>query len=355
MTTMDLRGPISKIRGRQIVLIDEVWAQLALTHGVTLETPRDPAVDVLLRVPGWPEAVAYDVKVFGSPMAPTTLAQIHSRHRPRSAQSRLLLFVPAATETLLEKAAEHGVSVLRAPKRAGEPIEGMLVSPDGATLRLRADPDPERQPRRRGRIPWGTYAVAFEVLAADARPVRQRELADKFGISQPRVSQILRELHPVATKGPDASEVDRFALAQWLVDEYPRDPRVSTSWMTLVPTNLAVVSVHQHLRVAGVEHAVSGQVAADWLAPWARPQTLWMWTRSAVDMTAAAATPVSPRDATLTVAVADDPYLLASARQVGTHASPVLAPWRVWVDLVHQGHHDAADVLLSALLEGKLR
>lgn len=337
------------------MLIDEVWAQLALIHGIALETPRDPAIDVLLRVPGWPAAVAYDVKVFGSPMAPTTLAKIHSSHRPHSAQSRLLLFVPAATEALMEKAAEHGVSVLRAPKRAGDPVEGILVSPDGATLRLRADLDPERQPRRRGRIPWGTYAVAFEVLTTGAMPTRQREIADKLSISQPRVSQILRDLQPVATTIPMTSEVDRLALARWLVHEYPRDARVSTSWMTLAPTHLAVVGVHQHLRQAGVEHAVSGQVAADWLAPWARPQKLWVWTRSAVDMTDAPATPVSPRDANLTVAVADDPYLLASVRQVGTHEPPVLAPWRVWVDLVHRGHDDAAEALHSALLKGKVR
>lgn len=337
------------------MLIDEVWAQLALSHGIAIETPRDPAIDVLLRVPGWPEAVAYDVKVSSSPMGPTTLAKVHSSHRLHSPQSRLLLFVPAATEALMEKAAEHGVSVLRAPRRAGEPVEGILVSPHGATRRLRADPAPERQPRRRGRIPWGTYAVAFEMLANDAMPTRQRELADKLGISQARVSQILSDLRPVAAKALMSPAVDRPALARWLVNEYPRDARVSTSWLTLAPTHVTVVGVHQHLSQANVEHAVSGQVAADLLAPWARPQKLWVWTRSAVDMTDAPATPVSPRDATLTVAVADDPYLLPSARQVGTHVLPVLAPWRVWVDLVHQEHHDAAEALHSALLNGKVR
>lgn len=337
------------------MLVDEVWRQLATTHGITLDTPRDPAVDVLLRVPGWDQPVPYEVKVFTDPVPPTALAKIHARHRQRAAASRLLLVVPTAPETLLTAAVERGVSVLRGPRRTDDPVEGILLGAGGERARLGGEPDPARGARRRGRTPWATYAVAFGLLSAGAIPGTQRQLAAQFHISQPRVSQILAVLRPVAGPSLSSAQVDRDALAQWLVQQYPRDPRVVTRWMTLDPPIQTVDAVHLHLNRAGIEHAVSGQVAADCLAPWDRPQSLWVWARSALDMTDIPAAHVSSQDATLTVAVADDPYLLASARQLPGHDAPVLAPWRVWVDLVHQGHDAAADVLRQALLKGKVR
>lgn len=336
------------------MLIEEAWSQLALQHGVTTDLPGDLGSDVLVRVPGWPDLL-FDVKVFTAPLTPNSLIRLRERHHP-GAIAQLLVVVPAASENLLSVAESAGVSVLVAPPRSGVPVEGILVGPDGRALRLTPPDAPgNARPRRRGRVPWGTFAVAFELLGMASGRITQQELADRLELSQARVSQILRDLETAAqVRSRDEARLDRRRLARWLADHYPGTPRAATTWLTLDPPASSTLAAHGLLAAKGVQHAVSGQVAADWLAPWERPQTAWIWSSSLADLSDIGATPVEPQEAMLTLAVAQDPYLLRTARR-DKERPPVLAPWRVWVDLHQQGHHDAAGALERALIRGTVR
>src|SRR5450830_215233 len=337
------------------MLITEAWGQLAQEYGILADASGDRAVDLVVRVPGW-TPVPFDVQVFTAPLTPTLLGRAANRQRQAGHHARLLVVVPSATENLIAAAATQGVSVLIAPSDVGVPVAGMLVGPEGLVLRLEPPRDAGGAPQRRrpGRTPWGTYAVAFALIADAAGLSSQRDVAHRVGLTQARVSQVLRDLGAIVALSPDGPRFDPKELGTWLVEHYPRGPRVAATWLTLDAPIPSAVAAHELLESLDVEHAVSGEVAADWLAPWARPLQAWMWSRSLADLTEIGATPVGPREANLTLAVAEDPYLLASARRHGD-GPPTVAPWRVWVDLVHQGHDESAEALMRALLKGSVR
>lgn len=347
------------------MLIADAWSQLAQEHGVLTGAPPESAGDgvqgdVELRVPGWAPA-AYEVKTFLSPLAPSQLHKVMNKHRLRSRdwndqpEPLLLVVVPSATERMLEEAVAAGVSVVVTPRGPNDLVGGVLVGRSGELLHLapRA-PDEAVKSARRGRVPWGTFAVAFELLGGPRAWANQEELAVRVGLSQPRVSQILRRLDARIHTLGGADVVDdavRDRLAGWLVEHYPRQPRLATTWLTLDSPVQAAGQLENYLRSQNIAHVVTGEVAADRLAPWARPSTCWVWTACLADLEPIGATPVNVRDANLTLAVAEDPYVLRNVDESRRTA----APWRVWLDLVHQGRLDSADTLRNALVAGKVR
>jgi hypothetical protein len=61
---------------------------------------------------------------------------------------------------------------------------------------------------------------------------------------------------------------DPRALAAWLVVErYPKEPPLATTWATLEPPVRAAKTASGRLDEIGLRHAVSGAVGADRIAP----------------------------------------------------------------------------------------
>ncbi|GIG26920.1 hypothetical protein Cde04nite_31640 [Cellulomonas denverensis] len=89
-----------------------------------------------------------------------------------------------------------------------------------------------------------------------------------------------------------------------------------------------------------------GPVAADLLAPWESPQHTVVWTDRLVDLTAAGCVPAPADQATVTLAVVDDPRALRGLDRGELH---VAHPWRVWVSLALAGETQAADHLREKL------
>ncbi|NTW42366.1 MAG: hypothetical protein HGA44_21245, partial [Cellulomonadaceae bacterium] len=135
--------------------------------------------------------------------------------------------------------------------------------------------------------------------------------------------------------------------AQWLVERYPR-PRLSSTWLTLEDPVPATQSITRLLSDAHVRYAVTGQVAADVIAPWARPTRTTIWTDRLVDLEGAGCTPVPSVEATVTIAVPDDPQALTLTSE--RHGIVVADPWRVWLTLMQDGDVDAANHLQSKLV-----
>ncbi|GHS88628.1 hypothetical protein AGMMS50218_12930 [Actinomycetota bacterium] len=331
------------------MLISQVWVDLAEQHGVSLTNQADagPGTVVRLTGPRWP-TTAYRTKVFPFPVRPSRLPDLD---RTRTDGLPLLLLVPATSAALLAAAHERGISVLVAPTEEQGGTRGLLIARDGTTLEIGADPAPAPAVRASsGRTPWATYAVAHTLLAASA-PYTQTALADALGVSQPRVSQILSRLAPHVRRGAAGWEaIDRRALADWLAVHYPR-PRLTATWLTLDPVTTAAERLGDS--TAGAKVALTGQVAADQLAPWARPTLLTVLVDRPLDLSGAGLVPAAPSVANVLVQVSDDPYALTGTRP-GRGALPVAAPWRVQVELAQHGDVEAADVLAEALLSGRL-
>ena len=131
--------------------------------------------------------------------------------------------------------------------------------------------------------------------------------------------------------------------------EQPPPGRTATTWLGLDDPAPTATSVAKWLTTQTVSYALSGDVAADLLAPWARPNRALVYVDRALDLTPLGLTPASPDAATLELVVPDDAYVLRDARLL--RADLVVAhPWRVWADTLAGGNIDAADALRTHLL-----
>jgi len=332
-------------------LVAGVWADLATAYGIVADTPGPTAgADVVLSGPNMPRT-AFAVKRFAHPVQPSAVRRLAAEAARASRHDvRLLVIAPAASPEARRVAEESGVSLITAQE--GVPTEGALRTVADVVRLESPRPVPARA-RARGRVPWGTYAVAFALL--DGPAADQSELAARAGIGRPRVSQVLTQLGDLVVHTDDGwAATDARALAGWLAERYPREPLLATTWATLDPPVRAAETVSRRLDEIGVRHAVSGDVAADRIAPWARPATAWLWVAAPANLQPAGLTPAPADAATVTLAISEDPLLLDSACP-SADGMPLLPGWRVWIDLVHQGRDDAADALADALVAGRAR
>jgi len=331
-------------------LVAGVWADLATAYGIVADFPGpDARADVLLSGPNLTRTT-FEIKRFARPVQPSALRRLATAVDSGRPDVRLLVIAPGASPEARRVAEEAGVSLITAPE--GTPAEGFLCTA-ADIVRLESPTPSPAQARARGRVPWGTYAVAFTLLEGPARD--QSELAARAGIGRPRVSQVLTQLGELVVRSDAEWAVsDPRALAAWLVERYPKAPLLATTWATLEPPVRAAETASRRLDEIGVRHAVSGDIAADRIAPWARPATAWIWVAKPADLQPAGLTPAPADAATLTLAVSEDPHLLSSARPAADDM-PLLPGWRVWVDLVHKGRDDAAAALADALTAGRAR
>ncbi|WP_146953372.1 helix-turn-helix transcriptional regulator [Cellulomonas soli] len=348
-------GTISIIRRSPTMLIDDVWVALWRAHDIKAATLAGTSVhgDVVLAGPGF-SATAYEVQTL-SVLHPSRIRRHLSqqkndhRGRPLSRDGADLLVVEAASPAALEVARVERVSVLIAPDRG--PVRGTLIDADDVEHTIDAgDASAEARPgeaRRRGRTPWGTYSLLLEMLR-ETEPRSQTTLAAEVGVTQARASQALNQLSGLVERRARGWTVtSQRDAAQWLVERYPR-PRLSSTWLTLDDPVPATQSIARLLSDARVRYAVTGQVAADVIAPWARPTRTTIWTDRLVDLEDAGCTPVTSVEATVTIAVPDDPRALTSTSE--RHGLVVADSWRVWLTLMQDGDVDAANHLQSKLV-----
>ncbi len=205
--------------------------------------------------------------------------------------------------------------------------------------------------RKRGRPGWGIFSVARALLAVE-QGARQEELAEVAGVSQPRVSQALRELAGLglAMRSPQGWIVtDKAAAIAWWSAHYPGPGGLTSHWYGLDPVVQQAYRIHELLASAGSRPAVSGDVAADLVAPWRTPRHALLYAERGADLSAAGLTPTGAEEGTLTLILPGDRAVWPISR----------APWtigltgygnvaragalQVLYDLTNAGGPDAAD------------
>ena len=224
-----------------------------------------------------------------------------------------LLTVPRGTSAFVEHARSQGWSVAS--------DEGMLDVDLGSRRIVRKPGAGEQLPAlgKTGTVPRAQFSVvrAIAALAAGSGGLvqtTQSNLASVVGASQPTVSRALRRLESAGLVDADRSSVvvgDLSQLVSWWMRNYPGPGGITSYWYGL---NAPVDQARDAIRILGSSHAntdsvaISGEVAADAMAPWQRPQQALVYVHAARPLTDAGLVAVSSAEtATLQVTVPEDP------------------------------------------------
>ncbi|HEX5597270.1 MAG TPA: helix-turn-helix domain-containing protein [Micromonosporaceae bacterium] len=284
-----------------------IWKAL-IDVGVML-LPLD-AVHVELRHEDRRAAVR--LHAFSRPLNPSDITSLVGRY-PQPG----LLVVPSATQEAREVVEQAGWSWVA--EEAGHVVG--LLQIEGERMRVEAGA-PATVARvvelKPGPVPWGTLTVARRLLERPS--ATQRELAEWAGVSQPRVSQILASLaaQRLVQRAANGWQVRDFdQMLRWWLDAYRGPEGISSFWYGLESPReqaQAVVRLLQEraigdrdAEVGATPAVLSGDVAADFIAPWRAPARAVVYARRGVDLTGVGLIPAGEEEATLELIVPRDP------------------------------------------------
>ncbi len=207
---------------------------------------------------------------------------------------------------------------------------------------------------RRGRPAWFAWAVQ-RLLVVELTPLRQSQIGERLGTSQQTVSHAVKSAGELlANDGHGIYASDRRALAAQWREEYPGPGGSRFGWYSLEPP---VAQVHAAACAAerlGAHPIISGDVAADRLAPWLLPRSGFLYIDSPVDLTDEGFVPAPLDEATLVACVPRDRTLWKTST---TEAGIGLAdPALVWWELMGEAREDsneAAEQLLRSIIEAR--
>lgn len=222
------------------------------------------------------------------------------------------------------------VALLYVVDRVGPALEELArsnarlaaASPDALWFRghlTRSTRDADLTPRAgRGPRPYGRFAVARALLADT--PITQAELALRIGITQPSVSNALRQLGPLVVKTKDGWEpADRHRLFWYAADEYPGTAGITTYWWH-------DRTLEEQLDLFTGDVLLSGDLAARRINAWRRPEHVVLYTREDLDPADLGFALTSSDDYTLELTVPSDQTIWATADLFGRPglADPVI-------------------------------
>jgi hypothetical protein len=318
-------------------MIDQVWRDVLAQAGVTVETVD--ATHVRLRHGGSSKIVL--LREFRRPL--------HSSQLPPAPNEPTLLVLPRATQRMIDAAVRDGWYVVT--------DTGALAVRLGTHLLERhpRSTAAEGPARTRGPASWATFAIARRLLAAPA--MTQRELAERCGLSQSRVSRLASRLVNAGLVEQTAGQwrpSDWDTLLDWWLRTYPGAAGTASYWYSLDDPATQTVKALTVLQTAPAAHPViSGDVAADLLAPWRRPTSTIIYTKIGAPLENAGFIAVgTPDKASLALRAPADPGVwLPTPWIVGDHLA-VADPLQVLHDLTvvpGSDRTEAAHLLREAL------
>lgn len=220
---------------------------------------------------------------------------------------------------------------------AGEP-HAWLITHDGATVLGRETAHAtEHRPAVRGRTPWGRYAL-MRVLLRERAPRTQLQLAAEVGLTQGAVSGALTKLgHLARSERSGWVAADLEALWDAFLMEYPGAQGARTHWYARLPFIRQCDLLRPHT-------ILSGDAAADTIAPWRQPVRAVAYAVEPLDMEALGFSPATAAEATVDLVMPADHTVFATANAWGLGvADPLLTAW----DLRDVGGNDADEAIVQ--------
>ncbi|MDN5896628.1 MAG: type IV toxin-antitoxin system AbiEi family antitoxin [Nocardioides sp.] len=297
-----------------------------------------------------PDGSAFEIEP-GTPAARLTAHGVRrdsvSQRRERP---RVLHIGVSATTGVVERATAGEIDILTA-----EPIQ--LIH---AGRRYAAAPElPQRRPpRHRGTPAWIRWALERYLLLT-AEPTRQPVIAETLRTTQQSVSRAAQALGGlVADEGAGLCAQDRARLLSHWRHEYPGPGGQEFGWYGLDPVTDLVDRAVEVARLLDVENLVSGDVAADQIAPWKLPARGRIYISGPVDLADDGFVPAPLEEANLVTCIPRDPTLWRLSHSVSTTAGTtdlaVADAAIVYWDLLMSGDQDSEEAALqiSQLLLG---
>lgn len=263
-----------------------------------------------------------------------------------------LLAAETATDGVVQEALAGHLDILTAhPPR--------LIH-SGHSFALSNDPTPPPTRPRAARTAWTRWTIERYLLLA-TEPSRQQVIAHTVGTTQQSVSNAVRHLAGLVTETRDGfAAANRAELLQHWFTDYAGPGGIQLGWYSLDPVVHQVTDALRAADLMQVQALVSGDVAADLMAPWKLPARGRLYLAGPVDLENDGFVPAPLEEATLVTCVPADPGLwrLAHLRTTTLEPPPMpLAdPAIVYWDLKTSGEIDsdeAADHLASLVLEGQ--
>lgn len=284
------------------------WEDLLLEAGIELDgrLVASGAAELILQTPEGPWAVA--VKRYARSPRPHELAAVIAQ--ARSSDHPLLLLASELSDTTRQMLSDARISYIT--QRDGLLHLGGKTLALGDTASLSPEPDAPAATTPRLELPWrgrSAFQVLRRLLQLDTPPT-QTALAAQAHVSQPRVSQVLATLadHDLLDSDGCLAPVQRDALIDFWIDRYPGPGGITTRWYSPLPLQEAVAAAAAAANEADAEPVLSGNLAADHLAPFARPTNATLYVRQLLDLSVAqmVRTP-EPDVAAIEVVVPEDP------------------------------------------------
>jgi class 3 adenylate cyclase len=264
-----------------------------------------------------------------------------------------LVVAPRASRTAVAEAARSHWGVITA---AGDvDLRGL-----GLPVVISQEPAPHAATSRRGPLPWGSLVAVRRLLAA-LEPVTQSRLSKMTNLSQPQVHRALAPLvraELVTRETAGFRVTDLSGAIQWWLAHYPGPRGVRSYWTGL--SSPVTQAEHLIARLQGddagtstthrpAEHtalgraALSGDAAADLIAPWRRPVQALVYAERPRSLKSFGLVPAaSANSATLVLVSPQDPGVWLPQPWPGVPL-PVADPLQVLYDLRQAPGADSAE------------
>lgn len=222
------------------------------------------------------------------------------------------------------------------------------------------DPEPQTgsrlRPQRTGRPAWIRWAVERYLLLTH-EPSRQSVIAESLGTTQQSISRAAQYLDGLVTdEGEGLVPADRAKLLEHWRNEYAGPGGQEFGWYSLEPVNEQVEGVIDLVTLLEVKALVSGDIAADRLAPWKHPSRGRVYLTGPVDLGGDGFVAVPVEEASLVTCVPRDTslWLLAppTEAEAGSDDLPIADAAIVYWDLLMSTDPDsdeAADQVATLL------
>ncbi|MEV7692288.1 hypothetical protein AB0N73_03045 [Microbacterium sp. NPDC089189] len=209
--------------------------------------------------------------------------------------------------------------------------------------------------RAAGRRPYGRFAVARALLAAEG-PLTQQQLVTGTGITQAAVSRALSSsfFDGVLERAWGGTRVaDRGALFERAVADYPGPAGVTTYWWH----GTSAMEQADVLAAADETALVSGDIAADRMRAWRTPEHAVVYTRAQPNLRDMGYSLADSSDYTLMLVHPDDHTIWPTARawEVPGTADPVIASFDVARTGTRGDHIEAVDRIREYVIGARQR